>query len=251
MRADMAKVIVERPRVGSRCHKKRKGYDRAKVRGSWEERATHEGMKVRSGSTKYFNEHLSPLRRFLHSRVGHPWDKVFSEICARVNRNSAVQDHVRDHVDDIVATHVVLVDGVPCSGEGREYGEPLRLSRWRQLYVCPRTGILRRIKMPRSAGRANQDQPAQLPAPVKVNDQLQCHFLDGAWHLVTVAPLPPDPWRAQCRKMDVVLNVKVCDLGPQAAIKAYGAAVYAVARRPLRKRELRQWPIPRDGHSAR
>lgn len=242
MRADMAKVIVERPRLGSRAHTKRKGYDREQHRGSWEERVGREGMKVRSGNSKHFNEHLGPLRRFLLSRAGHPWDKVFSEICARVNRNSVVQDHVRDHVNDIVARHVILIDGVPCSGAGGDYGWPLRPGRLLQLYVCPRTGLLRRLKVPRSAGRATQ--PARLPPPVKVDDTLQCHFLDGAWHLVTVAPLPAEPWRARCQKVDAVLNVKLCELTPQAARKTYGAAVYATARRPLGKRELRQWPIP-------
>ncbi len=32
MRADMAKVIVERPRIGSRIHGKPKGYRRARCR---------------------------------------------------------------------------------------------------------------------------------------------------------------------------------------------------------------------------
>ena len=56
-------------------------------------------MKRRhQGHTKWLNEHLGPLRRYLDSQVGRPWDKVFSEICAHIDRSSAVQDHVRDHV---------------------------------------------------------------------------------------------------------------------------------------------------------
>ena len=142
MRSDMDKVIVERPRHGSRMRRPSKGYRRAFKRCAWEDQPKRE--KIRLGKSKCLNEHLGPLRRYLRSQVGRPWSKVHAEICANISRDSAVQDHVRDHVDDIVATHVVLVDGVPCSGEGRDYGEPLRLSRWRQLYVCPRTGILRR-----------------------------------------------------------------------------------------------------------
>ena len=242
MRADMAKVIVERPRVGSRAKSKRKGYDRDQRRAGWEGRAGREGMRRRSGHGKHFNEHLGPLRRFLLSRVGHPWDKVFSEICAHVNRNSAVQDHVRDHVAQIVATHVVLIDGVPCSGEGGDYGRPLRPSRWWHVfYVCPRTGLLRRVKEP-----PELDRKQASPPPVRVSGTLQCHYLNGAWHLVTLAPLPVDPWRAQCTKRDVLLGKRVAELTPDTAQKVYGAAVYATACRRLGKAELSQWPIPTD-----
>src|SRR5437016_5525522 len=99
MRSDMSKVIVDRPRFGSRIRKKPKGYHRGLQRLFPEGLPKTEGMRKRwQGATKRFNEHLGPLRRFLDSRVGQPWNKVFSEICAHINRNSAVQDHVRDHV---------------------------------------------------------------------------------------------------------------------------------------------------------
>jgi hypothetical protein len=242
MRPDMAKVIVERPRVGSRAGSKRKGYDREQRRAGWEGRAGREGMRRRSGHGKHFNEHLGPLRRFLLSRVGHPWDKVFSEICAHINRNSAVQDHVRDHVVQLVVTHVVLIDGVACSGAGGDYGRPLHSGRWwRQFYVCPRTGLLRRVKELRQHSR-----PAPSPPPVRVSGTLQCHYLDGAWHLVTLAPLPAEPWRAQCTRRDVVIGKKVSELTPETAQKVYGAALYATGCRRLGKAELRQWPIPAD-----
>jgi hypothetical protein len=77
-----------------------------------------------------------------------------------------------------------------------------------------------------------------------VSGTLQCHYLEGAWHLVTLAPLPAEPWRAECAKRDVVLGKKVCDLTPETAKTFYGAAVYATACRRLGKAELRQWPIP-------
>jgi hypothetical protein len=145
MRPDMAKVIVERPRHGSRDRGAGKGYRRALRRIVDEDLPVREGMKRRCrGGTKSLNEHLGPLRRYLDSQVGRPWDKVFAEICAHIDRSSAVQDHVRDHVAAYVTTHVILIDGVPCSAEGdRRHGTPLddRSCRW---YVCPRTGLLRR-----------------------------------------------------------------------------------------------------------
>src|ERR1043166_5128733 len=108
----MAKVIVERPRHGSRMRGKGKGYQRAQQRIDRDEAPKREAMK-RSlrWMTKSLNEHLSPLRRYLEKQVGRPWANVFGEICEQISRNSAVQDHVRDHVFDYVADKVVVIDG--------------------------------------------------------------------------------------------------------------------------------------------
>ncbi len=205
-----------------------------------------EGMKARwQNHTKILNEHLGPLRRYLDSQVGRPWDKVFSEICAHINRNSAVQNHVRDHVADYVAVHVVLIDGVLCDGEGgRGYGKPLHELRYRPWYICPRTGLLRRVKAPRRKPqrRPHKESP---PGYIPVGDGLQCRFLAGAWHLVTLKPLP-DPFYhwGRCRAVDVLLNRPVTAITPAEARRRYGAEVYAVATQRLARKELRQYPIP-------
>ncbi len=149
MRADMAKVIVERPRKKGFAWNKPKGYQRRLRRYGDDGPPAREGIKLRwQGHTKWLNEHLGPLRRYLDKQVGRPWDKVFSEICAHIDRSSAVQDHVRDHVAEYVPIHVILTDGVPCNGDGGwNYGKPLHQLRYRPWYVCPRTGLLRRVKV--------------------------------------------------------------------------------------------------------
>jgi hypothetical protein len=245
MRADMAKVIVERPRIGSRGRGKPKGYRKALQKLSDDGPPSREGMRRRwQGQTKGLNEHLGPLRRYLNAQVGRPWDKVFSEICAHINRNSAVQDHVRDHVEDYVTTHVVLVDGVPCHGVGREYGEPLHAQRWmlRYWYVCPRTGLLRRITSPkrRSSGRAPKKD---YPRFVRVNEALVCKRIEGAWYLVDLRPLP-SLLRDRDRVRDVVLDRPASELYPAKAEKHYGAAVYATGKRRMSRGDLKQSPIP-------
>jgi len=247
MRPDMDKVIVERPRRKGHAWLKPKGYRRRLARYGEDGPPRREGMKQRWGhGTKWLNEHLGPLRRYLDSQVGRPWDQVFSEICAHINRDSAVQDHVRDHVDDYVTTHVVVIDGVPCDGEGgRMYGTPLhqlpgRGPRW---YVCPRTGLLRRVEPAR-------ERPAPPKAPlahVRVSETLQCRFLGEAWHLVTLAPLSTTPGGlALGRAVDVLLGRPVSGMTANEARQRYGAAVYAVAKRRLARRELRDYPIPRE-----
>jgi hypothetical protein len=246
MRADMAKVIVERPRRKGYAWNKPKGYQRRLRRYGDDGPPLREGIKACwQGHTKYLNEHLGPLRRYLDKQVGRPWDKVFSEICAHIDRSNPVQDHVRDHVAEYVTTHVILIDGVPCYGKGGwGYGRPLHELRYRPWYVCPRTGLLRRVKM---ASRKRQRRPKQESPPmyIAVGDSLQCRFLDGAWHLVTLKPLP-DPLyhRGRCAAVDVLLNVPAAQFTPPEARQHYGAEVYAVARRRLARRELRQYPIP-------
>ena len=245
MRADMAKVIVERPRKKGWAWNKPKGYNQMLRRYGEDGPPCREGIKRRwQENTKYLNEHLGPLRRYLDAQVGRPWDKVFSEICTHINRNSAVQDHVRDHVEDYVAVHVVLIDGVPCNGEGGRYGKPLGEFGWRPWYVCPRTGLLRRVK-PTGRKRPRRPKKEKPPRYIRVSDTLQCRFLDNAWYLVTLKPLPrPDFHRQRCRDMDILLNRPVAEITPREARRHYGAEVYAVTKRRLARRELRQYPIP-------
>jgi hypothetical protein len=246
MRADMAKVIVERPRKKGRAWHKPKGYQRRLRRYGEDGPPCREGIKACwQGGSKYFNDHLGPLRRYLNAQVGRPWDRVFSEICAHINRSSVVQNHVHVHVADYVTVHVVLIDGVPCDGEGGwNYGKPLHERPYRPWYVCPRTGLLRRVKV---TGRKRQRRPKQESPPeyIPIGDALQCRFFDNAWHLVTLKPLPDayHPW-GRCRAVDVLLNRPVNEITPAQARRHYGAAVYAVAKRRLARKELRQYPIP-------
>jgi hypothetical protein len=155
MRSDMAKVIVERPRVR---WPKRDGswYPRGSLenvfRNDFELAPKREGMG-RGYGEKWLNENLQPLVRFLRSNVGRPWDKVRSEIAAHVRCTSAVQKHVLDHLADFVEEHPLFVGRVP---HHRRRLEPL-VSRGMRLrfWVCPRTGLLRLAPVvPRKRARA-------------------------------------------------------------------------------------------------
>ena len=96
MREDMAKVIVERPRIGGQGN--RKGRPQ-----SFEELPSKEGIRQRISDEKGLNENLAPLRCFLANQVGRPWNKVYAEICANLKPTSTVQQHVRTHLADFVA----------------------------------------------------------------------------------------------------------------------------------------------------
>lgn len=131
MRPDMAKVIVERPR-------RLEGFSRKGRVLPPDDLASHEGMRlrhVRNWGGKVLNENLAPLRRYLERQVGRPWNKVYAEISAHLRPTSAVQQHVRDHVQDFVAVNPRRLAHQLRQRPGSDL--------WHQpFYVDPRTGLL-------------------------------------------------------------------------------------------------------------
>jgi hypothetical protein len=136
----MAKVIVERPRIGG--HGRRKGRDQP-----LDALPTKEGMKRGHGDHKMLNENLQPLRRYLHKQVGRPWNKVYADLSKHVRVDNPVQQHVRDHVWQEVERHVVFdAEGRPCAK--REFRNGILPLRPGELYVAPHTGLLCRVPEP-------------------------------------------------------------------------------------------------------
>jgi hypothetical protein len=145
MRSDMAKVLVERPR-GGRGVAVGKGYRKELQRTPVEEMRTREGMRARCRhNPKWFTDHLGPLRRFLLSEVGRPWNLVYSEICREIGKGFPTREHFLLHVYQYVEKDVILIDGVPCHGAGHEHGSPLRNYGGRYLYICPKSGLLKKV----------------------------------------------------------------------------------------------------------
>jgi hypothetical protein len=140
MREDMAKIIVERPRIGWGKQRNRSAIRRMRHAAKLdpENAPAVRGMRrlpKQTGSEKYLNENLAPLRRFLEGAVGRPWNAVYSEICQNIRPSSAVQLHILQHVAEFVET-------TPETG------------RWfRPMFrVDPKDGILKRIpERPRTA----------------------------------------------------------------------------------------------------
>src|SRR5262245_54645405 len=116
MRADMDKLIVERPRRGGGKHAVRA--NRRKSRQDPENTPAIRGLKklhvIRfDREQKWLIENLNPLFRYLNKQAGRPWNKVFAEICERISVRSPVQAHIREHIEDIVATHVTMIGRRP------------------------------------------------------------------------------------------------------------------------------------------
>ncbi len=195
MRDDMARVIVERPRIPD--HGARKGRSLP-----LDQLPAQEGMRrphVRFWGGKQLNENLAPLRRFLERQVGRPWDKIYSDIATHLRADSTVQQHVRDHLRDFVAI------------------KPRRLNGWRHrhgslwwqpFYVDPVSGLLKRTdRLPEEKSRRQirrQHRPAA-PERISLAEDRELRCIDGIWYEVRLAPLPEPIYRpfreVQTRKL--------------------------------------------------
>ena len=223
----MAKVIVERPRRGGGCKFPRPSVGTYR-RTALEELRKREGIRrAWDHDRKGLNENLAPLHRYLRSQVGRMWDKVYGEICERINRDSAVQLHIWQHLTWEVCTDPHVISGdVRGSGAFGYLGD---------LFVDPRTGMLReRPRRPRRRGRAKEPKPYVLTGGGRCYKQIE-----GIWYEVELRPLPKDDEQAEV--YDVVLK-RHGPLSRRELQECYGGAMYAVKKRQLNKKEIRRLP---------
>jgi len=253
MRKDMSKVIVERPRTGRSVAGKRPGRTRAVTNDDGEPIRAVKPVrepKGRAQKTKQLNETLNPLKRYLASNVGRPWDKVYSEISEHLKPTSTVQQHVRDHIEDFVAISTRMKAGAvvmtPRYGGERAVAESHVL-----YYVHPRTGILRynenRTNWTTRFRKAKQDAEAELALRMRVIDaKTQLHLFDGGWWEVKLEKIKRHPHKAASGMtyyseepyVDVVRSAKLSRLPLE---KLYGRDdVYACDKRPLSKAEMKR-----------
>ena len=197
MRDDMARVIVERPRISA--FKNRKWRRRA-----LEDLPTHEGLRRAQslrGDRKQLNENLAPLRRYLESQVGRPWNKVYAEIAMRLRVDNTVQQHVRDHLRDFVAiTPRRQIHDWRASMCGGLW--------WQPLYVNPVTGLLCRTDLlpeMKARRRAMRHQVAAPIERIQLAEDRELRLIGGLWHEVELAPLPEPVYRSfrETRKLQL------------------------------------------------
>ena len=243
MRADMSKVLVEEPRWG-------RAYARL-IEGSRRQRRNRidddgEGGPARLGikrdGCKHFGEHLGPLYRYLSDQADRPWDKVYGELCAALDRRSVVQAHLFQHIDSHVERETVWRDDQVWVRNWRGL-VPLSESRAR-MYVHPRTGILlvnrarviarRRQKEARVTEAQLRERDRRIGAPLPAG--VQWHRIDGLWYEVRLAPLPGD-----VPVFDVMLRRMVSLANQQLLRQHYGSpSVHAHAKRQLDRKTLRR-----------
>jgi hypothetical protein len=197
MRDDMARVIVERPRIPG--FKSRKGRQRA-----LEDLPKHEGLRRAQslrGDRKQLNENLAPLRRYLEGQVGRPWNKVYAEIAMRLRVDNTVQQHVRDHLRDFVAiTPRRQIHDWRTSMCGGLW--------WQPLYVNPVTGLLCRTDQLPEMKAHRRAMRHRMPAPIEsiqLTEDRGLRLIRGLWYEMELAPLPEPVYRSfrETRKLQL------------------------------------------------
>lgn len=234
MRWDMYEVIIERPRGGLRGRPKGGGRERMRERADPERMRLQERISMSHG-TKFLNENLAPLRRFLLSRVGQRWDDVYSEICATLKGTSAVQKHVLDHLREMVHTRVVKAGDLLLQ-HGPQGVRELHGDRWARVYVCPDSGILKRAP-PRLRSRTPVAQDV-----VAIDGAGQYRKLGGLWFKITLSPVPREP-AAWAAARDLLLGeLQALGWRRDALLREhYGRSDrYATSKRQIGKQELRR-----------
>lgn len=107
-----------------------------------------EGIKFRSGGgTKYLNDTLGPLKRFLISKEGKSWDGIYSELCQKMDTTTVIGRHLIDHLFGYVELHVEIINGkVYGVGGWRGRYELSYSGCCPRFYVHPKTGCLVRVR---------------------------------------------------------------------------------------------------------
>jgi hypothetical protein len=222
MRDDMDKVIVERPRFGSRAPSRKKGYRKQRQKSDINDLPKREPMLGRwRGMEKCFNEHLGPMRRFLRSQVGRPWNNVYRDLREYVSFDNVVQKHVLTHVYDFVHRSVDIVDGRVLVRPGAGWRRELRAG---DMYVCPQSGLLKVVRPRRRSSSARRR--------IQFEAMIQYHWRDNAWWEVRLRKTPDDPgdlW-------DAWLERPVAAGG---GWTAFGGKLMAVSKRLMSPTEVR------------
>jgi hypothetical protein len=265
----MYKVIVERPRYGRWI-----GSGEGRRYRASEDVPSKQGMQQGYTHRKYLSENFSPLKRFIASQANRPWDKVYAEICANIDRRNTVQEHIFVHLNGFVVRETFLVEGkvVFRGWHAEQPWVPIEESRI-ELYVHPRTGILlrnRHRKVHVAKTRARRAMQAQEVAARRriLNQRQQLHCVEGIWYLVELADLPACPvvitrengkvsktvdrqtrWDALLK--DHLAALTATGRHSDDPITMYGRhGVYAASKRQLSSRELKQHGLQQKGRDT-
>jgi hypothetical protein len=222
----MAKILVERPRRGGLSRETEK---KVRLTPDTELTVDHQSMRKRWKERKELNEYLSPLKRYIQSQVGRPWNKVYSEICQRIDRSSAIQIHILQHLENFVEELVFRLGDDFYSLRNRY---PVHDG---YFYVDPESGLL--CQMPTTHGKKAFRNNS--PIRWKKNDprsMTQYHQVKGVWYEVGMIPVPGNVDSVPCYDC-----LHKCMVHSQEQYsKIYGGPYYAASKQQLNSKEIRR-----------
>jgi hypothetical protein len=149
----LAEELIECYRHGAAWSRGKQGHKQRSRRNEFAWAQDKEGMKtMHRGGSKYFNDNLPPLVRFLNSQVGKSWDGVYARLSRQLDKGTASGLHVFQHLEEMLAVKVEIVHTdhqtsivgqMPYGGRRALYSTEKRPA----FYVHPRSGVL--MKAPR------------------------------------------------------------------------------------------------------
>lgn len=173
MRDDFDRVVIERPRHGSRRGNLKSGWSITR----FDPDADYAPPSVTRGKekSKCFNDHLSPLIRYLGKQVGRPWRKVEGQVRAGLDLSTISGRHLLDHVLRAVRTEIRM------SPDGHAHdlrGHPIR-----DLFVHPRSGLLLRQRPWKTDPVAASRKRVAEATFVRLDAAVTAEKLKGLWYL--------------------------------------------------------------------
>lgn len=233
MRSDMKKVVVERPRGQSYVPNRKFG---ARLRyipdHDYEEQPKRVSISASyrdyGYSEKWFTDVLGPLERFLRRSVGRPWNDVYSEMCAGLDKRKATGQHIFDHMEWMVETNCFIgSNGKVC--HLRWGSEQVEVEK---LYVHPQTGLLCWAEPPNKRELKRQRLLAEEVTWLENTSEIGFRKHEGIWYRVQYRRVYVD-WRKQSPivrdiflKKDVRLN--------------HGCNLVALAKKQCNRDELKR-----------
>ncbi len=147
----MKKVVIERPRVGGHSIRPlRKKLQPCDFDEDFELKEEPFPSKISAkkdalgkgighyGEGKEQSDLFGPMKRFLHSKVGQPWNDVWSEICE--HNKDFMGEHLKLHLDQYVERHLTRIENGDLLNER---GYVVGNCHWRdEFYVDPDSGLL-------------------------------------------------------------------------------------------------------------
>jgi hypothetical protein len=233
----MHKVVIERPRWNP-------GPDKNGRRANLPDELLpkFEGIKRPHRHRKGLTDLLGPLKRWLFSQVGRPWNDVYSEACAVIKADSVIRAHVKTHLLQFVERNTFMHEGQVCVLE-IGYGArgivrvDERSYRRNPFFLHPESNLLCALpQKSRKALRAKR-RAARAENFRWLDGYFALKQIRGVWFGCQFRVVPPDgPFRAY--------DHALCQhVGRGGLLRRDGQYLHCIGKRQLSRRELRRYEL--------
>jgi len=176
MREDFHKVIIEKPRWGSRMRNLKTRWSTRRYDPDGDFADPDMFDLNRKVVRKSFSDRLSPLRRYLATQVGRPWSKIEGEFRKALDTRTVIGRHLWDHARDMVEQKVRMnPDGRPVTLRGYPV--------WTDFFVHPRTGILHQPKPERIDPHRERQKKIANTESVVLDESTKAEKAGDLWYL--------------------------------------------------------------------